>query len=150
MLLSLSSCTILAWYSTPCIPYKLVVRSKDMISFKLNILARIPPGGALYLTEHPIRRLPTSVCPSAVLRFSVGKVVTARSLWWTDSLFIVRNLNSTISGFLWKSNDIVNAINTIHKYSRDSIKKDSTFEVQMEERRNCSACTLESFRRTEF
>ena len=63
MLLSVSSCTILAWYSTPCIPYELVVRSKDMISFKLNILARIPPGGALYLTEHPIRRLPTSVCP---------------------------------------------------------------------------------------
>ena len=43
MLLSVSSCTILAWYSTPCIPYELVVRSKDMISFKLNILARIPP-----------------------------------------------------------------------------------------------------------
>ena len=38
----------------------------------------------------------------------------------------------------------------LHKYSRGSIKKDSTFEVQTEERRNCSECTLDSFRRTEF
>lgn len=63
MLLPVSSCTILPWHSTPYIPYKLVVRSKDMFSFKPNILTRIPPGGALYLTEHPIRRLPTSGCP---------------------------------------------------------------------------------------
>lgn len=61
------------------------------------------------------------VPPLVMLSLSLGK--TARSLWQSDSLFIIRNTNSHTDGSLWELNDLVKASNIIHKQSRGYINE---------------------------